>query len=169
MALIIDLGRHIMPTWVHISFKVERQLATLERQENTLSIAAIRSRRIIDALMKGERPTRAGLLKRKTDKRVKNCFKFDLGSGFRLICIREGKNIYVLFVGDHDSADTWLDNYPRKKPCKTDIKMHSHIVDKQCTMRPGVLFPIKDTVDDPCLTKITQENLRRVFKGLVGF
>ena len=114
-----------MPIRVNISFKVERQLAALERQGKSLSIVAIRSRRIIDELMKRESSTSAGLMKRKIDRRVKNCFKFDLGSGFRLICVREGKNIYILFVGDHDSADNWLDNYRKKKPYKTDIKMHS--------------------------------------------
>ena len=157
-----------MPMRVNISFKVERQLAALERQGKSLSIAAIRSRRIIDALMKRESATSAGLMKRKTDKRVKNCFKFDLGSGFRLICVREGKNIYILFVGDHDSADNWLDNYRKKKPYKTDIKMHSHIVDKQSVMMSGTLSPMKDTVEDHCFTSITQANLRRIFKGLVG-
>jgi len=70
-----------MPIWVNISFKVERQLAALERQGKSFSIAAIRSRRIIDELMKRESSTSAGLMKRKTDKRVKDCFKFDLGSG----------------------------------------------------------------------------------------
>ena len=157
-----------MPTRVHVSFKVERQLAAFEQQGKPLSIAAIRSRRIIDAMIKRKSVTSAGLLKRKTDRRVKNSFKFDLGSGFRLICIREGTNIYVLFVGDHDSADNWLDNYPRKKLLKTDIKSHSHIVNKQCAMMSETRSVTTDALDPPCFTKITQETLRRVFKGLVG-
>ena len=116
-----------MPTQVHIYPKLERQLATLERQGTAGFILVQRARRIIDALVRGEAPSSAGLLKRKTDKRVKNCLKFELGAGFRLICISEGNIVYVLFAGDHDSADNWLDNYRKKKPIKSDL---------QCTLTP---------------------------------
>ncbi len=161
-----------MPTQVHIYPKLKRQLAALERQGTTRSVAAQRASRIIDALVRGESPSSAGLLKRKADKRVKNCLKFDLGSGFRLICIREGDIVYVLFVGDHDSADNWLDNYRAKKPHKTELAMHTYTVDTRRTRStrrmaetPG---PVKDALEGAGFLQISQEDLRQVFKGLVG-
>lgn len=162
-----------MPKQIQIYPKLERQLAVLERQGTTRSIAAQRARQIIDALIQGDTPASAGLLKRKTDKRVKNCLKFDLGAGFRLICISEGKIIYVLFVGDHDSADNWLDNYSKKKPHKTELEMNTYTVDTPCAQRvrtpaPGTPAPMEDMFEDPGFVQITQEDLRRVFKGLVG-
>jgi len=157
-----------MPIQVHIYPKFERQLATLERQGNMCSIAAQRARRIIDALVRGETPASAGLLKRKTDKRVKNCLKFDLGSGFRLICISERDIVYVLFVGDHDSADNWLDNYKNKKKHKTEGAMHIYTVEKRCARISGTPGPMEDVLDGPDFPQVSQEELRRVFKGLVG-
>ncbi len=157
-----------MPTQVHIYPKLERQLATLERQGTIRSIAAQRARRIINALVRGETPASAGLLKRKTDKRVKNCLKFDLGSGFRLICIREGDIVHVMFVGDHDSADTWLDKNKKKKNHKTTLAKHTYIVDKRCAQVPGTPGPVKDVLDGTGGLHVSQDELRRVFKGLVG-
>ena len=157
-----------MPKQIHVYPKVERQLAGLERQGKTRSIVAQRSRRIIEALIQGYSPASAGLLKRKTDKRVKNCLKFDLGAGFRLICINERGIIYVLFVGDHDSADNWLDNFSKKKPHKTEREMNTYIVDTQCAKSSRMLAPMDAIFEDPGFSLVTQEQLRRVFKGLVG-
>ncbi|MDD9304257.1 MAG: hypothetical protein HUK40_18680 [Desulfobacter sp.] len=157
-----------MPTQVHIHAKVERQLAALEKQGKTRSIAADRSRRIIDALIQGKNPAGAGLLKRKTDRRVKNCLKFDLGAGFRLICVSEGKNIHVLFVGDHDSTDNWLDNHRKKRPHKTELAMHSYTVGKGCDRLSKLPGTVNDVLGDPGFFQLSQEDLRRVFKGLIG-
>jgi len=157
-----------MPKQIHVYPKVERQLAAFERQGTTRSIAAQRARRIIDILIQGDRPASAGLLKRKTDKRVRNCLKFDLGAGFRLICVSEGKIIYVLFVGDHGSADNWLDNYSKKKPHTIEFEMNTYIVDRQCAQMSGMPAPMKDMFENPGFSRITQEALRRIFKGLVG-
>ncbi|MBU0972374.1 MAG: hypothetical protein KKC20_17115 [Proteobacteria bacterium] len=156
-----------MPRQIQVYPKLERQLAVLERKGTTRSIAAQRARQIIEALIQGDSPASAGLLKRKIDKRVKNCLKFDLGAGFRLICISEGKIIYVLFVGDHDSANNWLDNYRKKKPHKTELEMNTYSVDTQCA-RSGTPAPMEDMFEDPGFPRVTQEELRQVFKGLVG-
>jgi hypothetical protein len=157
-----------MPRQIHVYPKLERQLAVLERQGTTRLIAAQRARRIIDSLIQGDSPASAGLLKRKTDKRVKNCLKFDLGAGFRLICVSEGKIIYVLFVGDHDSSDNWLDHYSKKKPHKTELKMKTYRVDKQCAQMSETPDSMQHMFEDPGFPRITQQALRQVFKGLVG-
>ncbi len=157
-----------MPKQIHVSPKVERQLGMLERQGTTRSIAAQRVKRIIDALIQGDSPASAGLLKKKSDRRVKNCLKFDLGAGFRLICVSEGKIIYVLFVGDHDSSDNWLDNYSKRKPHKTELEMRTYIVGKQPAQISCTPVPMKDVAEGSHFLKITQEDLRQVFKGLVG-
>ncbi len=157
-----------MPKQVYVYPRMERQLESLAQQAKPACISAARARRIMDALALGEAPASAGLLKRKTDKRVKNCLKFDLGSGFRLICISDENVIYVLFVGDHDSADNWLDINRKKRPHKTELKMHEHLVETPCARIPGTQVSMKDPFETLCFPRITQKDLRRVFKGLVG-
>ena len=44
------------------------------------------------------------------ESRLKSCIKYDLGQGFRLITVNTEKMIWLLFVGNHDAADKWLDN-----------------------------------------------------------
>ena len=44
------------------------------------------------------------------ESRIKSCVKYDLGAGFRLVTVNTGKMIWLLFVGNHDAADKWLDN-----------------------------------------------------------
>ncbi len=154
-----------MAIQVNVHPKVERQLTALEKQAKNPSIVAARARRIIGALIRGMPLASAGLLKRKTDKRVKNCLKFDLGLGYRLVCIKEEKIIFVLFVGDHDNCDNWLDNHSRKKPHKPELEMHSHTVENAPS--ENRLFAVV-SFDDPCFCHIAQKDLRRVFKGLIG-
>ena len=157
-----------MATQVYVYPKVERQLAALEKQAKNPFIVANRARRIIDALGRGMRLASAGLLRRKTDKRVKNCLKFDLGLGFRLICIKEGKIIYVLFVGDHDNCDNWLDNYSKRNSPRAEFEMRSYTPEKKCALIPKNPIPMALSFDDPYFYQIAQKDLRRVFKGLTG-
>lgn len=43
------------------------------------------------------------------ESRIKSCVKYDLGAGFRLVTVNTQKMIWLLFVGNHDVADKWLD------------------------------------------------------------
>ena len=42
------------------------------------------------------------------ENRIKSCFKYDLGLGYRLITIHKNKTIYVTYIGNHDDCDKWL-------------------------------------------------------------
>jgi hypothetical protein len=156
---------------VCVHTQVERKLAAFKKKAKNSSIVAERARRIIDALIQGVPFASAGLLKRKTDKRVKNCFKFDLGLGFRLLCIKERKTIYVMFVGNHDHCDNWLDSYPNKKYSRAEPEMRSYsssVVEKTGDPLPKEPISMAVPLEDSCLGQITQKDLRRVFRGLTG-
>ena len=43
------------------------------------------------------------------ESRIKNCVKYDLGNGFRLVTVQYGDVVVVLHIGDHDSTQRWLD------------------------------------------------------------
>jgi superfamily I DNA/RNA helicase len=43
------------------------------------------------------------------ESRIKNCFKYDLGNGYRLVTIDAGAVVMFCFAGKHDDADKWLD------------------------------------------------------------
>jgi hypothetical protein len=177
---------------VYISSRVERLLGQMAQQTNAPAVAAQRARQIIDSLIQGSAPVPgcaegtgpvagpagsdgprgpdgpdpvgAGLLRYRKDKRVKNSLKFNLGQGFRLICIKEKKAIYVMFLGDHDSCDAWLDHFTRKRPHKADQSMAVFAVDTGGPDLPA--SPQRDGAHDPLPQEIPQKLLRQVFKGL---
>ena len=158
-----------MITRVHVHLKVEKTLEQMKKKEKVPSIAAKRAETIIQSLMRGRRLTRAGRLTQTKDARIKNLYKFNLGSGYRLICIKEKSSIYVLFIGSHDHCDTWLDKHSKKRPHKTESPMNIYDVDKLRTSLPEVPKAVNKTEYDYFLIpEISQEDLRKVFRGLVG-
>lgn len=156
-----------MADQVRIYPKLQRQLTQMERQGNAPAVAAQRAKQIIDALIRGQATAAAGLMRSRGDKRVKNSLKFNLGQGFRLICIKEKKNITVMFAGDHDSCDAWLDAHTRKRPHRTGTQMTVFSVEKT---READLLPgppeYSPPEDDPTTRDIPEHLLRQVFRGL---
>jgi len=43
--------------------------------------------------------------------RIKNCVKYELGDGWRLVTQQTEKQCRFLFVGDHEDVDRWLDSH----------------------------------------------------------
>lgn len=153
---------------IHIHQQVSRQLKALDRRNNFTTIVSARAKKIIETLVQGIPLSSSGHSKPKTDRRLKNSIKFDLGSGFRLICIRKKKAIHVMFLGDHDSCDTWLTHHGRKKPYKKGKDVFF------LRSNPPMRTYMTDKNDNKCLEEetglpeISQKNLKLVFKGLVG-
>jgi hypothetical protein len=43
------------------------------------------------------------------ESRIKNCIKYDLGNGFRLVSVQHGELAILLYMGDHSGAERRLD------------------------------------------------------------
>ena len=160
-----------MITQVHIHPKVEKTLEQLQKKENAPLIAAHRAQTIIQGLIKGIRSTRSGHFSKSKDARIKNLCKYNLGSGYRLICIKKKYNIYVLFVGSHDQCDTWIDKHRKRKPHKKELPMNIFDVkpSETTTPQPEMLNALNEIKNDYFLTpKISQQYLRKVFRGLIN-
>ena len=154
---------------VHVHPKVEKILEQMKKQEKAPSIAAKRAKIIIQSLVKGIRPTKAGRLTQIKDARINNLYKFNLGSGYRLVCIKEKYNIYILFVGSHDHCDTWLDKHSKKKPHKTKLAMNIYNVDTSETPPLEASNTLNEIEYDRVLIpEISQQDLRKVFRGLLN-
>ena len=151
---------------IHVHPKVEKLLDQVEGLKKAPCIAAKRARVIIQNLVDGVQPSHAGRLSKKKDARIDNLFKFDLGSGYRLVCIKEKFCIHILYVGSHDNCDTWLDANSRKKPHKTEVCMNVYCVAPSQAEDMAKEFP----AESECfmIPEVSQEDLKKVFRGLVG-
>lgn len=154
------MSRHL-----HIHPKVAKTLDQMKSLDNAPKIAAQRAESIIGALIKGVRPARAGRLSISRDARIRNVFKFNLGKGFRLVSIKDEKDIYILFVGSHDRCDTWLTANSKKKPHQTEVALDSYCIGTEASAYSS--GPGNRTAEPDDLPGISQEDLRRVFSGLV--
>src|ERR1035437_10185385 len=41
--------------------------------------------------------------------RIKNCAKYDLGNGYRLVTVQQRDIIVFIYIGNHASTQSWLD------------------------------------------------------------
>jgi len=156
---------------VHLHPKLERELTAMEGRANAPSIAAGRARKIIKAMIEGQTSQASGLFRARSDARVKNSWKYDLGAGYRLICIRTKQIIYIMHLGDHESCDAWLNNNSKRQPQNTVVKMTAFTIrdttksfDFQTVRSPDQ----EPDFDDQDLPPIPQEYLKKVFCGLAG-
>lgn len=154
---------------VHIHPKVEKDIEQMKSLDNAPSIAAERAQTIVCDLLKGVRISQTGRLSLIKDARIKNLVKFNLGKGYRLVTIKEKTQLFIMFIGDHDQCDRWLDSYSRKNPHKTTVPMKIYAVvpaaDEEKN-RTDDYYESEDDIANP--DKISQKALRKVFCGLIS-
>jgi hypothetical protein len=115
-------------------------------------------------------PTQAGTVTKHGELRIKGVIKYDLGSGYRLVTLKQDGLFFLLFVGSHDDCHRWIEN-------------NRELSIEQCVQRCAVL-PIRnagsdarmndetlqillDDEDDNPLDRASEQDLRRIFCGLV--
>lgn len=91
--------------------KFEKSLAALAKAGKKGEIATEKAADVMDHLATGvPLHLQTRLLTKKGEARIPGCVKFDLGSGYRMVCIQEKEDLYLLFVGTHDESDRWIEN-----------------------------------------------------------
>lgn len=160
---------------IYIHAKVEKELQRLQSLENTPGFAAKKAEQIIHSLARGKKPALAGKLTKNGDGRIKKCLKYDLGKGYRLICVKEKKSIYVLYTGSHDNCHTWLDKNRCLKIENFMDYLHSYNANRfSCkgSTHKEKSIPTctasETDYDDILPEKISQRDLREIFKGLIN-
>lgn len=132
--------------------------------------AARKASRIIHQLTLGVLPYKAGRLSDNGEARIKNCFKFDLGKGYRLVCVKSQRRFFVLFMGHHDSCDTWLYNNSGLNPDTLQVDFLIQKVKIRVEPSNSVSENLLDSIDsdDDLMTTFSQKDLRSLFSGLAG-
>lgn len=100
-----------MLQYIHLSSRFIKQLRFLERSDKKGILAAGQVELIIAHYKNSGEETEEILAKRTKhgESRLRNCLKYDLGGGYRLITLREGEQLLLAFVGSHDDTDLWLE------------------------------------------------------------
>lgn len=159
--------------YIFVSSKVESCIAALKKSGKSGNTLARKVTRIIDALASGKVQRHIPTMDSYTkygEKRLKNCLKYDLGCGYRLITLKRGNTVFIPFLGSHDECQRWLEKYSPSKEFHVGKGRVIHI--KGQKQPPREYFSNKDHTDmdednDDILQSLTDNDLRSVFKSLV--
>jgi len=159
-----------MIRYVHSNPKFEKMLATMRSSEKMAVSAAKKADALIQNIIQnGEsRLSILGKFTRHGEFRIKNCIKYDIGKGYRMVCVKDQDSLFLLFVGTHDDCSAWVENNrnftpdsSRKNLITFEIEQNGyHRTDKSLTTEPDY--------EDILLSKITEKDLKTVFRGLLN-
>ncbi len=158
--------------FIYVSKKVDNCIETLVKSGKAGTALANKAKCIIDSLASGEVQHHMDAIGRFTkygEKRIRNCRKYDLGCGYRLITLQRGESVFIPFLGTHDNCQRWLENNSRLKGFNTDAGRMIRIVRKKPAKMISRMSELaENNADDHDLFKhLTDKDLRRVFSGLV--
>lgn len=160
-----------MIRYVHISPKFEKMLNALKTSEKMAVSAAKKADEIISNIIEnGDSPlSDLGKFTRHGESRIKNCIKYDIGKGYRMVCVKDEDRLYLLFVGTHDDCSAWVENNrnfipdPNRKNTITHLVKQNNQTDEQTDP-----FLNEPDYEDLLLEKITDKDLKAVFSGLLN-
>ena len=157
---------------IHVDPKIEKCLAALRKSNRRAVLAADRVQTIIDELERGILPPgEICTFTKNGDARINGCRKYDLGAGYRLVSVKQGSDLYLLFVGTHDECSRWIENNRAQLPlgiitgrCRTLTRTRRH---EQPCPQPASMTTDQEGGDD-WITALSDQDLRMIFSGLVG-
>lgn len=95
---------------IHRTERFDRCLEELRQDGGDAAIAAERAERLIHALSQDNLFSLERHWKTNNgEARIDGCRKFYIGRRYRLVCIKQGQQILLLYAGHHDVCDRWLE------------------------------------------------------------
>jgi len=164
--------------YLHISRHIDKYLDKLRMRGRQGVLAATQYQHIIESLRQEEWCGDALNCKRtkKGEYRLKNCVKYDLGHGYRLVTVKDGDNLFVTFVGSHDQTDRWIETHRYDVFCADESLYNSEIIEADETVAEE---PLQESLPQSAhvepneyearlADKIDDVVLKTVFSGLFG-
>jgi hypothetical protein len=101
---------------IHLAKSLIKQLDVLGKAGRKGELAVDRYKDLVRGIRQKGRQCEDVVAKRTRhgELRLKNCVKYDLGGGYRLVTVRQGEHLFLLFIGSHDETDQWLERHRNK-------------------------------------------------------
>lgn len=156
---------------------LDSQLDKLRRSDKKGVMAASRAEQIINMLLLYSGMETEDLRYKRTkhgELRLKNCRKYDLGGGYRLLNLRNGNHLIFVYAGTHDECHLWLETH-RGISLDAAIFVESLIT---LTVPQGYehpecaeilqVSPDSDQYEEELLARLDEKTLVHIFRGLAG-
>jgi hypothetical protein len=156
---------------IFMDMRIRKRLELLRRSGKKAALAADKTEEIIARLQSGEDlPTQVGSVTKHGELRIRGVVKYDLGSGYRLVALKQDGRFFLLFVGSHDDCHRWIENNREltidqiEQRCAV-LPIQNAVLDAR--MNDETLQILLDDEDDNPLDRASEQDLRRIFCGLV--
>ncbi|NCO58931.1 MAG: hypothetical protein COZ70_09295 [Deltaproteobacteria bacterium CG_4_8_14_3_um_filter_51_11] len=157
-----------MAVYIYREPQFRKWLEELKKGGGKAALVSERAEKLIRAYASKNRmlPQSTKTMTKYGEARIPNSRKFNLGAGYRLICMRKFEDIVFLCVGPHDFCNCWIDNNRGLDP---DIQNDCLLVEpRPVADNEGSLErPEPETDYDRLLmSRIDERTLRKIFCGL---
>ncbi|WP_163340508.1 hypothetical protein [Desulfopila sp. IMCC35008] len=162
-----------MIKYIHCSRSIPGKLSLLRRSGKQGEFAADQFNYLIHALRQGCmlesrvycRRTKNG------EKRIRNCIKYDLGNGYRLVTVLKGNRLFIPFIGGHDETGTWIDRHKHDIFSKDDPSYDCEQVVclEEENSDQEELYPLeeeRDIYEEHIRALLDESTLKEIFQGL---
>jgi mRNA-degrading endonuclease RelE of RelBE toxin-antitoxin system len=159
--------------YIHLTPRFTKRLQALFRADKKAVLAAEKAKKIVTELKtKGKVSLRNKERQTKhKELRIRNCIKYNLGKGYRMISVKEDNRMFFLFIGTHDECDLWLENNKDLPKDLTEFRNETFIVQNNLSKNNTAkqISPVEnEDEEDPLLKNIDDNILRQIFCGLAG-
>lgn len=163
-----------MIRYIHSSESLPKQLRGLRKAGKKAEMAANKCEAIVNDIRDHGCQCETVFSKRTRngEARIKNCVKYDLGGGYRLVTIRAGYHLYISFVGSHDETDQWIEHHrydtlaPGDPAYRCEERVAQSDTGKTDFCEPDDMVDIKDRYEDDLRARLDEAQLKSIFQGL---
>ncbi len=96
-------------SYVHRTPRFDSSLRDLRSQGGRTLLIAEKVENMVIGLLQGKGISEIGRQTRNGEYRIDQCFKFYLGSGYRVVCLIRGQCLVFLYAGTHDDCCRWIE------------------------------------------------------------
>ena len=155
---------------IHLDPKLKKCLAALKKGSSRAGLAADRLETIVAEAERGRLPPAEMVtFTHNGEARIKGCRKYDLGGGYRLVTLKNGGDLFLLFAGNHEECSRWIENNRDQLPLEMINERCQTIARSACRNREATaaIAPTDEDGQSDCITPPDERDLRAVFSGLI--
>lgn len=159
---------------IHYSWLLPKQLEGLRKAGRKAELAAEKCEIILNDISKYGCQCETVLSKRTRngEARIKNCVKYDLGGGYRLVTVRAENHLFISFIGSHDDTDQWIEHhrYDIFRPSLALYRCEERAIQPApADMGQGEVteaVDLSDEYEEQLMARLDESHLRAIFQGL---
>ena len=163
-----------MIRYIHCSWSLEKQLGGLRKAGKKAELAAGKCETILREIRQNGCQCATVLCQRTRngELRIKNCVKYDLGGGYRLVTIRVDCHLFIPFVGSHDDTDQWIEHHrydtfvPRKLLYRCEERVAQSDIAGISHSEPPMVDDLDDEYEEQLIARLDEGQLKSIFQGL---